>query len=164
MPPSSTTKTPLMKEGDTVELRPGLTKTVTKTGDGVKPDDEAKCTMHYHGTLNDGTVFDSTRGKKPFKFHLASFEVIKGWDISVATMTKGEKAIVHIPSEYGYGPAAVGPIPANSELTFELELVSWRNDKYDTFKIQFFCVICIFIAVLVYVPGVQEGRNRGFAG
>ena len=50
----------------------------------------AQCTMRYHGTLDNGTVFDSSRGRKPLKFHLGMAEVIKGMDITVATMTIGE--------------------------------------------------------------------------
>jgi len=116
-----------MNEGDTVELRPGLTKTVTKTGNGTKPEDGETVTMQYHGTLDDGTVFDSTKGKSPFKFRLGNAEVILGWDITVATMTVGEKAVVHIPADYGYGKERTGSIPPNSELTFELELVSTED-------------------------------------
>ena len=89
-----------MEVGDTIELRTspspgqhGLTKTLLRKGNGVQPTDGNLVSMHYHGTLDDGTVFDSTQSHgRPFKFHLGRDEVIKGWDIGVATMTIGEKA------------------------------------------------------------------------
>ena len=61
-----------MKEGDTIELRPGLTKTVIQAGTGEQAGDEHLVTVNYHGTLDDGSVFDSTRGRKPFKFRLGA--------------------------------------------------------------------------------------------
>ena len=86
--------------GEKMELRPGLTKTVQFHGKGEKPEQGRLCTLHYHGTLADGTVFDSTAGKSPFTFHLHSGEVIIGWDIAVSTMRVGERATFVIPPEY----------------------------------------------------------------
>ena len=89
-----------MNEGETIELRPGkFTKTCVVKGGGNHPTDGHLVLVAYHGTLDDGTVFDTSRGRKPITFHLGRAEVIKGWDIAVATMTVGEKAIVHIPAD-----------------------------------------------------------------
>ena len=89
-----------MNEGETIELRPGkFTKTCVVKGDGTHPRDGHLVLVAYHGTLDDGTVFDTSRGRKPITFHLGRAEVIKGWDIAVETMTVGEKAIVHIPAD-----------------------------------------------------------------
>ena len=124
-----------MNEGETIELRAGgFTKTCVKKGNGVRPEDGNLCVMNYTGKLDDGTVFDSSVGKKPFKFHLGMMEVIKGWDIAVAAMTVGEKAIVHIPHTYAYGDRGVGPIPPKAPLTFEIELVEVRDDTCDQIK------------------------------
>lgn len=90
----------MMNEGETLELRPGFTKTCLRKGSGVKPEDGNLCVMHYHGTLDDGQTFDSTRHRGPFRFHVGMAEVIKGWDIAVATMSVGEKALLHIPYLY----------------------------------------------------------------
>ena len=59
--------------------------------------------MFYTGKLEDGTVFDSNEGGDPFSFTLGEGEVIKGWDVGVASMKKGEKAQLKIKSDYGYG-------------------------------------------------------------
>jgi FKBP-type peptidyl-prolyl cis-trans isomerase len=80
----------------------------------------------YTGMLMNGTVFDasSRNGNTPISFVLGTGRVIKGWDEGIALMREGEKGILLIPSGLGYGNRATGPIPANSVLRFEVELVS----------------------------------------
>jgi len=94
------------------------------TGEGVKNGD--KVTVHYVGTLEDGTKFDSSvdRGQ-PFVFTLGIGQVIKGWDLGVLGMKKGEKRKIVIPSELGYGDIGTpgGPIPPKATLIFEIELL-----------------------------------------
>ena len=84
--------------------------------------------MNYTGRLTDGTVFDSNVDPKfnhvePFKFVLGAGQVITGWDEGLLGMKIGEKKTLTIPPEKGYGARAVGPIPANSTLIFDVELV-----------------------------------------
>ena len=91
-----------------------------KSGDSVK--------VNYTGTLIDGTVFDSNVDPKfkhvePFIFNLGTGQVIKGWDIGVAGMKVGGKRLLIIPPSFGYGDQDQGPIPANSILIFEVELL-----------------------------------------
>jgi FKBP-type peptidyl-prolyl cis-trans isomerase len=74
--------------------------------------------VHYTGTLQDGTKFDSSvdRGE-PFSFTLGHSQVIKGWDMVVATMKKGEKVVVTLQHTYAYGEAGSPPkIPAKATL------------------------------------------------
>lgn len=86
-----------------------------KTGDTVS--------VHYTGTLINGTKFDS-RGQ-PFEFTLGQNRVIQGWELGVLGMKVGEKRKLTIPPELGYGDRAVGAvIPANSTLIFEVELLA----------------------------------------
>ncbi|RMZ52723.1 hypothetical protein APUTEX25_000842 [Auxenochlorella protothecoides] len=110
----------------------GVRKIIKKVGAGYEvPEKGDKVTVHYTGTLEDGTKFDSSRDRDdPFTFTLGQGQVIKGWDLSVATMKKGESATVIIRGDYGYGAAGSPPkIPANATLHFDIELLSWRSDK-----------------------------------
>nr|CAD7574741.1 unnamed protein product [Timema californicum] len=81
--------------------------------------------MHYTGTLEDGTEFDSSYGRnQPLTFTLGSGQVIKGWDQGLLAMCEGEKRKLVIPSELGYGESGAPPkIPGGATLIFEVELV-----------------------------------------
>lgn len=83
-------------------------------------------TVNYTGKLTDGTVFDSSLnpGRTPFSFTLGAGQVIQGWDMGVAGMKVGGTRILVIPASLGYGAQANGPIPANSTLIFEVQLLS----------------------------------------
>lgn len=83
--------------------------------------------MHYVGTLLDGTKFDSSRDRgHQFKFKIGGGQVIKGWDQGVATMTRGEKAILTCRADYAYGEKGSPPnIPGGATLQFEVELFGW---------------------------------------
>ena len=88
-------------------------------------------TVHYVGTLeSDGSKFDSSRDRgEPFKFKIGMGQVIKGWDLGVATMKKGEKAVFTLPAEYAYGEAGSPPkIPGGATLVFEIELLSFGSE------------------------------------
>jgi len=115
----------------------GILKTIIKEGEGwEKPEKGSDVKVHYVGTLLDGTTFDSSRTSgKEFEFVLGVGAVIKGWDKGVATMKKGEIAKFVIKSEYGYGTTGSGDtIPANATLIFEVELISFTNEKDLTTK------------------------------
>ena len=110
----------------------GCLKKVLVKGTGeARPVKGAEVTVHYTGTLLDGTKFDSSvdRGDY-FKFKLGVGRVIKGWDQGVASMKKGEKAILTCTSEYAYGENGSPPtIPPDATLLFEVELFSWKSDN-----------------------------------
>jgi len=100
----------------------GLQYEVLKQGDGASPEAEDTVRVHYHGTLVDGTVFDSSvdRGQ-PAEFPLN--RVIPGWTEGVQLMKVGSKFRFVIPSELAYGQRAQGQIKANSTLIFDVELL-----------------------------------------
>lgn len=94
-------------------------------GTGVVSKDGDVLVVHYTGTLLDGTKFDSSvdRGN-PFDFELGSGRVIQGWEEGMKGMKVGEKRILTIPSQMGYGEYGSPPlIPGNSALVFEVELL-----------------------------------------
>lgn len=81
--------------------------------------------VHYTGKFENGDIFDSTKERGTFKFLLGANRVIKGWEIAVKTMCKGEQAEFRISPEYAYGEKGFPPkIPGNSTLIFEVELVN----------------------------------------
>jgi FKBP-type peptidyl-prolyl cis-trans isomerase FkpA len=93
------------------------TGATAETGDTV--------TVQYVGSLANGTVFDTSanHGTAGFTFKLGAGLVIQGWDEGVVGMKEGGKRKLVIPPSLGYGPQDYGPIPGNSTLTFEVELV-----------------------------------------
>lgn len=83
-------------------------------------------TATYSGTLaSNGTKFDASRDRgRPFQFTIGIGQVIRGWDEGVVQMSLGEKAMLNISSDYGYGArGAGGVIPPNADLKFEVELL-----------------------------------------
>ena len=114
-----------------IEIQPGLTKEILVEGSGTSPITNQEVVVHYTGKLKDGTVFDSSvKRKSPFKFILGVGQVIKGWDLVVATMKKGEKCIAHISSDLAYGAQGSPPtIPENAPLDFEIELISFEDKR-----------------------------------
>eukprot|EP01122_Echinamoeba_exundans_P006601 TRINITY_DN188_c0_g2_i1.p1 TRINITY_DN188_c0_g2~~TRINITY_DN188_c0_g2_i1.p1 ORF type:complete len:482 (+),score=148.55 TRINITY_DN188_c0_g2_i1:56-1447(+) len=110
----------------------GVLKEIIKEGDGwEKPAKGSDVSVHYTGTLLDGSKFDSSRDRNsPFKFQIDAGSVIKGWDVAVKSMKKGEVAKFTLKPEYAYGASGSPPkIPANATLVFEIELLSFTNEK-----------------------------------
>jgi len=100
----------------------GLQYEVLSTGEGSKPAGDSTVRVHYHGTLTDGTVFDSSYNRgEPAEFPVNG--VIAGWTEALQLMPAGSKWRVHVPSELAYGAQGVGSIPPHSVLVFDVELL-----------------------------------------
>ncbi|KAF9046115.1 hypothetical protein BJ165DRAFT_1131777 [Panaeolus papilionaceus] len=109
-----------------VQLAEGVTMETISPGDGVNfPQTGDKVSMHYVGTLLDGTKFDSSRDRsRPFETKIGVGKVIKGWDIGVPKLSLGQMAILTIAADKAYGEKGYPPIiPPNSTLRFEVELL-----------------------------------------
>ncbi|XP_077453405.1 peptidyl-prolyl cis-trans isomerase FKBP4 [Stigmatopora argus] len=122
---------PMEGEDITPKKDGGVLKLVKREGTGtVLPMTGDKVFVHYVGTLLDGTPFDSSRDKgEKFSFDLGKGQVIKAWDIGVATMKQGELCQLICKSEYAYGSAGSPPkIPRDATLVFEVELFEFRGE------------------------------------
>jgi FKBP-type peptidyl-prolyl cis-trans isomerase len=95
-------------------LKEGEGEAKVKSGDTVA--------VFYTGYLTDGTVFDSNVGGNPFEFTIGAGQVIAGWEVGLVDMKVGEQRRLVLPPAFAYGNQAIGPIPANSTLVFDVEL------------------------------------------
>lgn len=103
-------------------LASGLQYEVLSAGSGAKPSREDTVRTHYHGTLIDGTVFDSSYDRgQPAEFPVGG--VIAGWTEALQLMNAGSKWRLYVPSELAYGAQGVGSIPPHSVLVFDVELL-----------------------------------------
>ena len=96
-----------------------------KIGEGNEVKKFDIVTVNYTGTLENGTKFDSSLnpGRTPFRFTVGAGQVIKGWDEGLMGMKVGGKRKLTIPPELGYGSRDNGPIPANSTLIYDIDLL-----------------------------------------
>ncbi|KAG6901994.1 FK506 binding protein proline rotamase rapamycin-binding protein [Termitomyces sp. Mi166 len=104
----------------------GVTIDTISPGDGVNfPKKGDKVIIHYVGTLENGTKFDSSRDRgSPFETEIGVGKVIKGWDEGVPQLSLGQKAVLTATPDYAYGVRGFPPvIPPNSTLKFEMELL-----------------------------------------
>ncbi|MBN3886936.1 MAG: FKBP-type peptidyl-prolyl cis-trans isomerase [Nostoc sp.] len=132
-PPASTTVTEnniliasnTMSDANAVTTPSGLKYVELKEGTGATPKPGQTVEVHYVGTLEDGTQFDSSRDRgQPFSFKIGIGQVIKGWDEGVSTIKVGGRRQLIIPPELGYGArGAGGVIPPNATLLFDVELL-----------------------------------------
>ena len=105
----------------------GMQYKILEKGEGtVNPTGKSNVKVHYHGTLIDGTVFDSSVDRdKPISFGL--HQVIRGWTEGVQLMVEGDKFRFYIPSKLAYGNRGVGTIPPGSLLIFDVTLLKINN-------------------------------------
>ena len=117
----------VVKSNDSIkELSDGIYYKVITMGDGEKPGETDVVTVHYRGTLTDGTQFDSSYDRgQTIDFPLN--RVIKGWGIALQQMPVGSKWVIYIPSKLAYGPQGNGPIGPNQTLIFEVEMFDFKS-------------------------------------
>jgi peptidylprolyl isomerase len=125
-PTTTTGSTPMFDEKNATTTASGLKYIDEVVGAGAAPKAGQQVTVHYTGTLTDGSKFDSSRDRnQPFTFVIGRNQVIKGWDEGVLTMKIGGKRHLIIPADLGYGArgAGGGLIPPNATLIFDVELL-----------------------------------------
>lgn len=113
------------EEGAVTTTDSGLEIEDVECGDGDEVARGDVITVHYTGTLEDGTEFDSSRGGDPVSFALESGQLIEGWVEGIPGMREGGRRKLTIPPELGYGEAGYPPdIPPDATLVFDVEVVS----------------------------------------
>lgn len=125
-----------MSDGDKIDVTPnkdgGVLKAIVTPGSGdAHPSNGDTVFVHYTGTLaSNGAKFDSSRDRnEPFKFTLGKGQVIKAWDLGVASMKKGEVANLECRADYAYGDTGSPPkIPGGATLNFNVELIRWEGE------------------------------------
>ncbi|PIE65084.1 MAG: peptidylprolyl isomerase [Desulfobacterales bacterium] len=112
---------------DAITTSSGLKYVVVEEGSGDEtPAKGALVKAHYTGKLLNGQKFDSSYDRgEPISFPVGTGRVIKGWDEAFLSMKKGEKRVLIIPPDLGYGPSGRGPIPPNATMIFDVELVDF---------------------------------------
>tara|TARA_Y100000591_G_scaffold28262_1_gene20882 strand:+ start:7822 stop:8871 length:1050 start_codon:yes stop_codon:yes gene_type:complete len=114
----------------------GITKKILKNGNNEFPNNGQLVTVHYIGTLEDGTEFDNSYKRiYPFEFILGNNNVIPLWDMGIKTMSKGEKSILIGTSDYCYQNQELPNIPAGSTLHFEVELIDFKDKPKELFEL-----------------------------
>ena len=118
------------KNGEIIIMGNGLVIEDLVIGEGSEAQDFNKVVVNYTGTLEDGSIFDSSLkpGRTPFTFTLGVGSVIKGWDLGVKGMKVGEVRKLTIPHYMAYGVNEREKIPAKSTLYFEVELVGFISE------------------------------------
>ncbi len=116
--------------GNSVRTASGLKYIDEVVGTGASPAPGSSVTVHYTGTLENGTKFDSSvdRGT-PYTFTIGLGAVIRGWDEGIMSMKEGGKRKLIIPPDLGYGAQGQGAIPPNSTLLFDVELIKVESKK-----------------------------------
>jgi peptidylprolyl isomerase len=122
------TNSDYIASSDYVTTPSGLKYRDITEGTGESPKNGQTVKVHYTGTLQDGTKFDSSRDRgQPFEFPIGLGRVIKGWDEGVLTMKIGGRRELVIPPDLGYGSrGAGGVIPPNATLIFDVELLGLK--------------------------------------
>jgi len=119
--------------GAIVDLVPGkLRKQIEEVGDGEKMPAGATVNVAYEGKLANGDVFDRAES---LEFTLGDGKVIDGWDVGIASMTRGERSFLRIHPSLGYGSEGAGPIPPDETLTFEIQLNDWIPPETEQAKV-----------------------------
>lgn len=118
---------------DAQKTEAGVYYAVKEEGTGTEIDAGDKVTVHYRGTLLDGTPFDASYDRgEPFTFTVGQGMVIRGWDEALQELRAGSEATLYIPSPLGYGPRSAGDvIKPNSNLVFDVEIVDVEKGAAD---------------------------------
>lgn len=162
-PTSDAPQVPPTITGDIVTTASGLQYIDTVPGNGTTPTAGNFVAVHYTGSLEDGTKFDSSvdRGD-PFVFQLGQGQVIDGWEEGIASMQVGGKRRLIIPPDLAYGESGAGGgvIPPNATLIFDVELVDLPNTKIEEVELGSGDVAEFGDVVSVHYTGTLEDGTK----
>jgi len=137
----------------------GLKKRLVTAGRKKYPPSGSKVRVHYTGTLLNGTKFDSSRDRPGFfEFTLGRGQVIRGWDLGIASMTKGEVCVLTCRHDYAYGERGHPPtIPPRATLQFEVELFGWQeaHPNMASSGLSFAAIVAAVIAIVAFSGGAR---------
>lgn len=111
-------------KGETKTTESGVVYETIREGTGAVAKSGQTVSVHYTGTFDDGRVFDTSKGKDPFRARIGAGQVIKGWEEAIPGMKIGEVRKLTVPPSAGYGALGKGPVPPNATLHFEVELIN----------------------------------------
>lgn len=124
--PANALTTPATPIGQAVTTKSGLKVETVKAGTGAEAKPGMLVRVNYAGKMTDGKQFDASKPGKPYEFRVAVDSVIAGWHEGVAGMKVGEIRKLTIPPNLAYGSEGKAPIPPNSTLLFDIELVDTK--------------------------------------
>ena len=111
-------------KGEKKTTESGVVYETVREGTGAVAKSGQTVMVHYTGTFDDGRIFDTSKGKDPFRTRIGTGEVIKGWDEAIPGMKIGEIRKLTVPPSAGYGALGKGSVPPNATLHFEVELIN----------------------------------------
>mmetsp|Transcript_15563 Transcript_15563/g.30120 ORF Transcript_15563/g.30120 Transcript_15563/m.30120 type:complete len:197 (+) Transcript_15563:278-868(+) len=154
-------------EGNFVDLTSNqdgkVRKKILKEGTGEPIGKNKAVLVHYTGRFPDGKVFDSSLNRgQPLQFNVGQRQVILGWDLGVASMKIGEKAVLICHPDFAYGSSgAGGVIPPNATLEFEVELLAAEDaPSHGKLDIILFLIFCLFVLGYTLNAMYTEPENK----
>ncbi|GBG34707.1 Peptidyl-prolyl cis-trans isomerase [Hondaea fermentalgiana] len=134
-----------------------LRKKILEEGKGEPIGKHKAVKVHYTGSFPDGKVFDSSKNRGPLEFNVGMNQVILGWDLGIASMKVGEKAILICDPDFAYGRSgAGGVIPPNATLHFEVELLDANEASSSGIGMVLALLLMLFVLAILFATMLHD--------